>query len=132
MDTPATSRKHPAFSLLNAEARQPTASVGSISTLRSATFALGLHSPPTNNIGVMLYRKGGRNRERNCRIPRISPPPPPAVCTKAKVAKKGAYLWDTTVYLIPTLFKVFWSNFCVGVYCFIVATTEIFFTSRRF
>ena len=24
--------------------------------------------------GVTLYRKGGRNRERNCCIPRISPP----------------------------------------------------------
>ena len=31
MDTPATLRKCPAFSPLNAEARQPTASVGSIS-----------------------------------------------------------------------------------------------------
>ena len=43
----------------------------------------------------MLYRKGGRNRDRNCRIPRISPP---TFCTKAKVAKGGAYLRDTTVY----------------------------------
>ena len=39
---------------------------------------------------------GARNRERKCRIPRISPPPP-ALCTKAKVAKGGAYLRDTTV-----------------------------------
>ena len=31
-------------------------------------------------------RKGGRNRERNCLIPCISPP---AFCTKAKVAKGG-------------------------------------------
>ena len=46
----------------------------------------------------MLYRKGGRNRERNCRIPRISPPP--TFCTKAKVAKGGAYLRDTTVLLV--------------------------------
>ena len=46
------------------------------------------------------HQKGGRNRERKCRIPRISPPPPPppALCTKAKVAKGGAYLRDTTVY----------------------------------
>ena len=44
----------------------------------------------------MLYRKGGRNRERNCRIPRKSPPP--TFCTKAKVAKGGAYLRDTTVF----------------------------------
>ena len=41
------------------------------------------------------HRKGGRIRERKCRIPRISPPP--ALCTKAKVAKGGAYLRDTTV-----------------------------------
>ena len=25
-------------------------------------------------------------------------PPTPALCTKAKVAKGGAYLWDTTVF----------------------------------
>ena len=76
MDTPATSRKRPAFSPLNAKARQPTASVGRISPPRVRRhLALGLHPPPTNNNGVMLYRKGGRNRERNCRIPRISPPP---------------------------------------------------------
>ena len=75
VDTPATSRKRPAFSPLNAEARQPTASVGRISPPRvRRRLALGLHPPPTNNNGVMLYRKGGRNRERNCRIPRISPP----------------------------------------------------------
>ena len=35
MDTPATLRKHPASSLLNAKARQPTASVGSISPPRA-------------------------------------------------------------------------------------------------
>ena len=29
---------------------------------------------------------GGRNRERKCRIPLISPP---ALCTKTKVAKEG-------------------------------------------
>jgi len=46
----------------------------------------------------MLYRKGGRNHERNCRIPRLSPPP--TFCTKAKVAKRvGVYLWDTTVHI---------------------------------
>ena len=40
--------------------------------------------------------EGGRNRERKRRIPRIGPP---ALCTKAKVAKRGggAYLRDTTV-----------------------------------
>ena len=32
------------------------------------------------------YRKGGRNHKRKCHIPRISPP---ALCTKAKVAKGG-------------------------------------------
>ena len=37
------------------------------------------------------YREGGRNRERNRCILRISPPPPPslAFCTEAKVAKRG-------------------------------------------
>ena len=42
------------------------------------------------------HRKGGCNCERKCRIPRISPPP--AICTKSKVAKGGAYLRDTTVH----------------------------------
>ena len=40
--------------------------------------------------------EGGRNRERNRRIP------PPAFCTKAKVAKGGgAYLRDTMVHPLP-------------------------------
>ena len=39
--------------------------------------------------------EGGCNRERKCRIPRISPPP--AVGSKVKVARGGAYLRDTTV-----------------------------------
>ena len=64
MDTPATSRKRPASSPLNAEARQPTASVGSISPPRA-------WPPHPTDDEVMLYRKGGRNRERNCRIPRF-------------------------------------------------------------
>ena len=97
MDTRAISRKRPAFSPLNNEARQPTASVGSISPpCVWRRLALGLHPPPTNNNGVMLYQKGGRNHERNCRIPHISPP---CVCTKAKVAKGGAYLRDTMVHI---------------------------------
>ena len=69
MDTPATSRKRPAFSPLNTEASQPTASTGSISPPRAWPPL-----PPTNNNEVMLYRKGGRNYERNCHIPRISLP----------------------------------------------------------
>ena len=36
----------------------------------------------------MGHHKGGHNRERKCRIPRKSPPPP-ALCTKGKVAKGG-------------------------------------------
>ena len=36
-------------------------------------YALCLASPPPP-LPIMLYRKGGRIRERNCRIPRISPP----------------------------------------------------------
>ena len=40
------------------------------------------------------YRKGGRNQERKCHIPRISPP---TLCAKAKIAEGGAYLRDTTV-----------------------------------
>ena len=35
-----------------------------------ASLRLALGPTPTNN-EVMLYRKGGHNRERNCRIPHI-------------------------------------------------------------
>ena len=57
---------------------------------------LALGSTPTD-IEVMLYsimwhRKGGRNRERKCHIPRT------VFCTKAKIAKGGGVLRDTTVY----------------------------------
>jgi len=79
-----------ASSRLNAEACQPTASVGSISPPRT-------WPPPSSDNEVMLYWKGGHNRERNCHIPCISSPP--VFCTKAKVAKGGGggvYLWDTT------------------------------------
>ena len=44
---------------------------------------------------------GGCNRERKCHIPRISPPP--ALRTKAKVAKGGVYLWNTMVISVPLL-----------------------------
>ena len=37
------------------------------------SLCLTLGPTPTNN-EVMLYRKGGHNRERNCCIPRISIP----------------------------------------------------------
>ena len=68
MDTPATSWKHPAFSPLNAEARQPT--------LASGVFlCLALWLPPPTDNEVMLYREGGHNHERNCRIPRLYKPP---------------------------------------------------------
>ena len=68
MDMLATSRKRPPPSPLNAEARQPTASVGSISLPRAWP------PPPTDN-EVMLYWNRGRNRKRNCGIRYISPPP---------------------------------------------------------
>ena len=125
MDTPATSRKRPASSSINAEARHLTANVGSISpprVLRSATpRASGSFRPSLKLLysqvqglrgGIAVHEErsqhpqnrsyfsieGGRNRERKCRIPRISPP---ALCTKAKVAKGGAYLRDTTVLIFP-------------------------------
>ena len=41
----------------------------------------------TLKLMLMHYWKGGCSRERNCCIPRISPPP--VFCTKAKVAKDG-------------------------------------------
>ena len=101
MDTPATSRKRPASSSINAEARHLTANVGSISpprVLRSATPRASGSSPPSLKLlysqvqglrgGIAAHEErshhpqnrsyfsieGGRNRERKCRIPRISPP----------------------------------------------------------
>ena len=96
MDMPATSHKCPASSPLNAEARQPTASVWSISPSHAQP------PPPTDNeamlYSIMSHQKGGHNCEKKCHIPRTSPPP--AFCNKAKVAiggGGGAYLRDTRV-----------------------------------
>ena len=44
----------------------------------------------------MLYRKGGHNRDRNCRIPRISPL---RFVLRLRLQKRGAYLRDTTVHV---------------------------------
>ena len=85
MDMPATLHKCPASSPLNAEARQPTASVWSISPPHAQP------PPPTDNeamlYSIMWHRKGGHNCEKKCHIPRTSPPP--AFCTKAEVANGG-------------------------------------------
>ena len=55
----------------------------------ATAWALLVHYILATDNEVMLYRyrEGGRNRERNRRIPRIAPPPP--FCTEAKVAKGG-------------------------------------------
>ena len=87
MDTPATSRKRPASSPLNAEAHQPTVSVGSISPPRASRSAPTLlHSQVSvvewqckNEVSIHRTARhfsieGVRNRGRKCRIPRISPP----------------------------------------------------------
>ena len=56
---PATSRKRPAFSPLNDEARQPTGSVGSISPLRAwRRLAVGLY-PPTMTMGSCFFGREG-------------------------------------------------------------------------
>ena len=94
MDTLATSRKRPASLPLNAEARQPTASVKSVSLL-CARRCLTWPPPPTDN-EVMLYRKGGRNRQKKLSHPAYKPPLCfpcvfPVFCTKAKVAKGGVF-----------------------------------------
>ena len=108
MDTPATSRKRPASSPLNAQDHQPTVSVASISPPRASRHSqISVVEWQCKN-EVSIHRTaryfsieggggGGRNRERKCRIPRISPP---ALCTKAYVAKGGTYLRDTTV-IVP-------------------------------
>ena len=93
MDTPATSWKRPAFSPLNAEARQPTSSVSSISPLRVLRSSKLLHSlagsrsswwpewQRKNQASIHRTAKhysieeGGHNYcERKCCIPHISPP----------------------------------------------------------
>ena len=52
----------------------------------------------------MLYRKGGRNHERNGRIPRLSPPL--RFVLRLRLQKGGGvYLWDTTVHI--ALFRGF-------------------------
>ena len=118
MDTPATLRKCPAFSPLNAEARQSTTSVGSISSPRAWP------PPRTDNGSCFIGMEGSIDPERNCRIPRISPPPPPpppAFCTEAKVAKGGHYgttfLYTTVLHFctvasfLETLPEMQWHGF---------------------
>ena len=115
MDTQATSRKCPASSPLNAEAHQPTASIGSISlprvlcsamlrALRLAPTVLGTPTPAMRScftqIDYVGEALGGCNRKRKCPIPRIDPP---ALCTKAKVAK-GGRICGTLQYLCVTFF----------------------------
>ena len=63
------------------------------------------------------HRKGGRNRERKCRIPRISPP---ALCTKAKVAK-GGRICGTLQYLFPsTIDWIYYVLVALGISKYIV------------
>ena len=135
MDTPGTSRKRPVSSSFNTEARQPTASVGSISppcVLRSPSTPLprwNFYSVRFKVFVVERQRKnkasihrtaqhfsieGGRNRERKCRIPRISPPL--RFVLKLKLQKGGCicgtlryqfcwchFIWSKNYSLVPKL-----------------------------
>ena len=103
MDTPATSRKRPA-----------PASVGRISPPTSPSLKLlhsqvqGLHGRMAAQERLCPHRKnhfsieGGRNREKKCRIPRISPPFPP-------YGGRGAYLRDTMPMVCDCNFFHFYS-----------------------
>ena len=93
MDTPATLRKCPASSPLNAKARQPTASVGRISPSRT-------WPPPLTNNEVMLYRKGGHNREKV-----THPAYPLCSVLRLRLQKGGAYLQNTMVFADLPLFS---------------------------
>ena len=104
----AASRKFPACSPLNAEARQPTASVGSISqprVLRSAptprrnSYTVGFkvcmvewqrkNEASIHRTAKHFSIEGGRNRGKKCRIPRISPPSPPRLVLRLRLQKEG-------------------------------------------
>ena len=101
MDTPVTSQKRPASSPLNVKAFEPTCSVRSIFPPRARRcLALGPHPPPTMRscfIGTGI-KEGGGVIAREIVASRVQAPP--AFCTEAKVAKRGAYLRDTTVLCI--------------------------------
>ena len=105
MDTPATSRRCPPSSPLNTEARKPTASLESISSLRARQRpALGSHPPPTKRSCFTQLcgtgREGVISKENSPPPPKAPPPPPPAFSTKAKVSlvprpspKSGKRVW---------------------------------------
>ena len=91
MNSPATS---PKCALLPYTS---TLKLVSLPLASGASLCLTLCPPSPTNNEVLLYRKGGRNHKRNCRIPHLYKPPP-TFYTKAKVAQGGAYLRDTTVH----------------------------------
>ena len=68
----------------------------------SLHLVLGLHPPPIDN-GVILYRKGGRNRVRKkLSHPAYKPPPPPHFVLRLRLQRggiEGTYLRDTTVHV---------------------------------
>ena len=77
MDTQATSHKCSASLLLNAKGLHPTTSVVTISPPRTRRRPMLGDSPclaPNFHWQWLNAQKGGRNCERNCRIPCISPP----------------------------------------------------------
>ena len=83
---PAPSQKRPASSPLNAEARQPTISIGGISPARARPS-----SPASNEImlySIMWHRKGGHNHKRKCRISRLYKPPLHFVVSLTKCCKR--------------------------------------------
>ena len=75
MDAPAiyTSQKHPASSPSTLKlVSLPVASGASLRLVLADVSRLA-PTPTDNEVMLYRYRKGGRNRERNRRIPRISP-----------------------------------------------------------
>ena len=84
MDTPATLRKRPASVPLNAEARQPTASIGNISPPHA-------RSPPTVRPWIMWHRKGGRKSWEKVSHPVYKSPPPPAFVLRLWLQKGGVF-----------------------------------------
>ena len=95
---------HP-FSAAWIEAHQPTASVESISPPCTQPRQWG---------HALWHWKGGRNRERKCRIPHISPPPPTHFVLRLRLQKGGVFAGHYGVIVIS--FHGVWSCTLVSGY----------------
>ena len=79
----------------------------------SLRLMFGPHPPPPTDSEVTLYRKGGHNHGRNCRIPRISSPL--RFVLRLMLERGGIFAGHYSISLtISILALYFFRNMCIG------------------